>query len=226
MESHFFGTPCVLYRKVFVLQIKLWIPSFLWIMPQPSSMFVAREIKQKVRRIFFWTPCSPSIVAEKIFTGQIIASQKVTVGRLVVGGRGGNLLFSLVPSWINVEDQPESERSFLCKSRLSLASRCTRLSFSSKSSFILAIFLSLETISEEAILSLAVSSSILFKCEQQLSPNSLGLAELPASSPPLCIPAETSDEEIFFTKTQYHGFFRFNTRVFCQAQISVDFNFN
>ena len=26
-------------------------------MSQPSSMFVAREIKQKLRLIFFWTPC-------------------------------------------------------------------------------------------------------------------------------------------------------------------------
>ena len=28
-----------------------------WIMSQPSSMFVARKIKQKLRLIFFWTPC-------------------------------------------------------------------------------------------------------------------------------------------------------------------------
>ena len=40
------------YRKV-VLQTKLWIPPFQWIMSQPSSMFAAREIKQKLRFIFF-----------------------------------------------------------------------------------------------------------------------------------------------------------------------------
>ena len=44
------------YRKVFVLQTKLWIPPFQWIMSQAFSMFVAREIKQKLRRIFFETP--------------------------------------------------------------------------------------------------------------------------------------------------------------------------
>ena len=31
-------------------------------MPQPSSMFVAREIKQKLRLIFFWTPCSSFMI--------------------------------------------------------------------------------------------------------------------------------------------------------------------
>ena len=36
----------ILHRKVFVLQTKLWIPPFQWIMSQLSSMFVAREIKQ------------------------------------------------------------------------------------------------------------------------------------------------------------------------------------
>ena len=36
----------------FVLQTELWIPLFKWNMSQPSSMFVAREIKQKLRRIF------------------------------------------------------------------------------------------------------------------------------------------------------------------------------
>ena len=30
----------------------LWIPPFQWIMSQPSSMFVAREIKQKLWHIF------------------------------------------------------------------------------------------------------------------------------------------------------------------------------
>ena len=44
------------YRKVVVLQTKLWIPHFQWIMSQLSSMFVTREIKQKLRHIFFWTP--------------------------------------------------------------------------------------------------------------------------------------------------------------------------
>ena len=40
------------YRKVFVLQTKLCIPPFQWIMSNPSSMFVAREIKQKLPRKF------------------------------------------------------------------------------------------------------------------------------------------------------------------------------
>ena len=44
-------------RNVFVLQIKLWVSLFKWIMSQPSSMFVDREIKQKLRFIFLWTPC-------------------------------------------------------------------------------------------------------------------------------------------------------------------------
>ena len=50
--------PRISHRKVFVLQTKLWIPPFQWVMSQLSSMFVAREIKQKLRRIFFWTPCN------------------------------------------------------------------------------------------------------------------------------------------------------------------------
>ena len=45
-------------EKSFVLQTKLWIPPFQLIMSQLSSMFVAREIKQKLWRIFFWTPCN------------------------------------------------------------------------------------------------------------------------------------------------------------------------
>ena len=34
------------YRNFFVLQTELWIPLFKWNMSQPSSMFVAREIRQ------------------------------------------------------------------------------------------------------------------------------------------------------------------------------------
>ena len=30
-------------------------------MSQPSSMFVAGEIKQKLRLIFFWTPCMKKV---------------------------------------------------------------------------------------------------------------------------------------------------------------------
>ena len=45
------------YRKVFVLQTELWIPPFKWIMSQPSRVFMTREIKQKLRYIFLWTPC-------------------------------------------------------------------------------------------------------------------------------------------------------------------------
>ena len=33
-------------------------PNFPMNMCQISSMFIAREIKQKLRRIFFWTPCT------------------------------------------------------------------------------------------------------------------------------------------------------------------------
>ena len=33
--------------------MKLWIPPFQLIMPQISSMFVAREMKQKLRHIVF-----------------------------------------------------------------------------------------------------------------------------------------------------------------------------
>ena len=43
-------------RKVFVLQTELWIPPFKWIMSEPSSMFMVREIKQKLRRIFSGHP--------------------------------------------------------------------------------------------------------------------------------------------------------------------------
>ena len=42
----------ILYRKVFVLQTKLWIPPFQRFMSQLFSMFVAREMKQKLRCIF------------------------------------------------------------------------------------------------------------------------------------------------------------------------------
>ena len=48
------------YRKVFVLQTKLWTSPFQRIMSQLSSMFVAREMKQKLRRIFFETPSKVS----------------------------------------------------------------------------------------------------------------------------------------------------------------------
>ena len=37
-------------------------------MSQSSNMFVAREIKQKLRRIFFWTPCTTTEADELIFT--------------------------------------------------------------------------------------------------------------------------------------------------------------
>ena len=50
----FYGGSRILYRKVFVLQTNLWIPPFHWI--------VAREIKQKLRRIFFWTPCNDMFI--------------------------------------------------------------------------------------------------------------------------------------------------------------------
>ena len=33
-------------------------------MSQPSRMLVARDIKQKLRRIFFWTPCTIQAGAE------------------------------------------------------------------------------------------------------------------------------------------------------------------
>ena len=53
----YLGFP-ILYRKVCVLKTELWIPAFKWIMSQPqSSTVLAREIKQKLRRIFLWTPC-------------------------------------------------------------------------------------------------------------------------------------------------------------------------
>ena len=45
----------ILCRNIFVLQTKLWIPPFKWIMP--SSMFVARGIKKKTGTFFLWTPC-------------------------------------------------------------------------------------------------------------------------------------------------------------------------
>ena len=51
------------YRKVFVLQTKLWIPPFQWIMSQLSSMFVAREIKQKLRHIFIESLCMHFLLA-------------------------------------------------------------------------------------------------------------------------------------------------------------------
>ena len=48
------------YRKVFVLQTKLWIPPFQWIMSQPSRMFLVREIKQNLccefSEVFFAPP--------------------------------------------------------------------------------------------------------------------------------------------------------------------------
>ena len=51
------------FRKVFVLQTKLWIPPFQWIMSL-SSMFVAGKITQKLRCIFvrflFGHPLFPS----------------------------------------------------------------------------------------------------------------------------------------------------------------------
>ena len=40
------------YRKVFVLQTVLWILPFKWIMFQPSGMFLAIKITQKVRCLF------------------------------------------------------------------------------------------------------------------------------------------------------------------------------
>ena len=46
------------YRNVFVLQRELWFSPFQWYMYQPFSMSVAGEIKQKLRLIFFWTPCT------------------------------------------------------------------------------------------------------------------------------------------------------------------------
>ena len=48
------------YRKVFVIQTKLWTSPFQTIMSQLSSMFVARKMKQKLRRIFFETPSKVS----------------------------------------------------------------------------------------------------------------------------------------------------------------------
>ena len=48
------------YRKVFVIQTKLWTSPFQTIMSQLSSMFVARTMKQKLRRIFFETPSKVS----------------------------------------------------------------------------------------------------------------------------------------------------------------------
>ena len=51
------------YRKVFVLQTKLWIPTFQWNMSQLSSMFVAREIKQ--------IPCGSCFVGHRVSYQQI-----------------------------------------------------------------------------------------------------------------------------------------------------------
>ena len=48
------------YRKVFVLQTKLWISPFQWIMSQPSIMFLVREIEQNLwcefSEVFFVPP--------------------------------------------------------------------------------------------------------------------------------------------------------------------------
>ena len=43
----------ILYRKVFVLQTELLVPPFKGNKSQPSSMFVAREMKQKLLHIVF-----------------------------------------------------------------------------------------------------------------------------------------------------------------------------
>ena len=47
----------IVYIKVFVFQTKLWISPFKWIISQPFSMFVAREIKQKLRHKFIELFC-------------------------------------------------------------------------------------------------------------------------------------------------------------------------
>ena len=44
------------YRKVFVLHMELWIPPSTWNMPQPSNIFVGREIKQNRGRSFLIHP--------------------------------------------------------------------------------------------------------------------------------------------------------------------------
>ena len=48
----------ILYRKVFVLQTKLWIPPFQWIISQLSSLFLAGEMKQK--------PCGACFVGHPV----------------------------------------------------------------------------------------------------------------------------------------------------------------
>ena len=55
------------YRKVFVLQTKLWIPPFQRIMSQLSSMSLARDIKHKLWGPFFWltlyiATCQPIVL--------------------------------------------------------------------------------------------------------------------------------------------------------------------
>ena len=94
-------------------------------------------------------------------------------------------------------DQPEAEHSLLCKSRLSLATRFIRLSFSSTSSLSLAISCSFLTISQDAVLSLAVNSSILSRCKQQISPNSADVTGQ-AGSFPLKTPAEEDSDVNFW----------------------------
>ena len=41
----------ILYRNVFVLQTELWITPFKWHMSEPTSIFIAREMKQTMWHI-------------------------------------------------------------------------------------------------------------------------------------------------------------------------------
>ena len=53
------------YRIFFVLQTELWIPLFKWNMSQPSSMFVAREIKPTLWRNFLLSTCCNFLKSSK-----------------------------------------------------------------------------------------------------------------------------------------------------------------
>ena len=58
----------MLYRKVFVFQTELWLSPFKWIMYQPSSMFVARELSKNcdVSLVsFFVTPFKSKLTIQQ-----------------------------------------------------------------------------------------------------------------------------------------------------------------
>ena len=105
----------IFQRKVFVLKIELRISPFKWVKSQPSSMFVFREIKQKLRRkfseVFLWHPLGLvlAILIEKASCtfAQTRHTQLYTENAWPLTGYiGGDHNAPLVPkSWSNTPHQ-------------------------------------------------------------------------------------------------------------------------